>query len=240
MKCLGARALVTPLGRARVAVAAAVIAAAATATVAASGCSYDPHPADGKLACSADGQCPQGYTCQLPARACYADTTGAGGTGGTVAGGSGGAPSSTNASDYVGNWMFGNAATIVTSCNDGLGDTTTNIADHPDSLVMAITSGGATGAALLSSWLCDLQLDVDSTGAHLDGGNRSCVLNRAAGDPPSAPVTRTWTATRFDFNVTKRDRGVATHVGEYDLVSVYSNGGMLLCHQVVRGGLQKL
>jgi hypothetical protein len=228
MKTVGPRDGGMALAIARVVVAGAI----------AAGCSYDPHPANGKLACSADGQCPQGYSCQSPAGLCYAD--GAGGSGGSVAGGTGGAPSSTNVSDYVGNWMFGNAATIVTSCNDGLGDTTTNIADHPESLAMSIVSGGGGGAPLLSSWLCDLQLDVDSTGGHLDGGNHTCAQSRAVGDPASAPLTRTWTATRFDFNVTKRDRNVATHVGEYDLVSVYSGGGMLLCHQVVRGGLQKL
>lgn len=234
MKTLRARAMLMPRG---IPIVAMIALAAATG-----GCSYDPHPADGKLACSADGQCPQGYACRFPAATCFsgAATSGAGGgTGGGAPAGTGGSPSSTNASDYVGTWTFGNSANIVTSCNDGLGDATTIIAEHPDSLTMTIAAGGSTGAALLSVWLCELQLGVDTTGAHLGGGVHVCAFNRAANDPTSDPVTQTWTATRFDFNVTKRDRGVATHVGEYDLVRLYASGSTVTCHQVVRGALQK-
>jgi hypothetical protein len=58
-------------------------------------CGYNPSPADGKLGCSAKGECPEGYSCRTDNK-CWKDggTAGSGGaTGGSggATGGSGGA-----------------------------------------------------------------------------------------------------------------------------------------------------
>lgn len=207
-----------------------------------SGCSYDPHPADGKVGCSANGECPQGYTCRYPSATCFSDTTGAGmGSGGTSGGtGTGGATISVNASDYVGEWAFGPAATVAASCDDGSSDSTALLSESGTVANMSITMDMSGLAVLRSVWLCDLLLNLDSAGAHLGPGNHTCIHTKTVNDPPGAPQSQTWTTTKFELSVTKRDRGTAAHVAEYTRVDAYSATDVVTCHQVVRSGLQKL
>jgi hypothetical protein len=218
------------------------IASAIALVAVACGCSYDPHPADGKVGCSAKGECPQGYTCDPTSETCFSGTNGGGiGSGGTSGNsGTGGATISVNASDYVGDWAFEDGAVVVTSCNDGSADATASLSDPSSAMNMTNTMAPSGIAALESIWLCDLFLNLDSAGAHLGTSNGPCVFGRQPGDPLTKPQSQTWITTKFELSVTKRDRGTATHVAEYTRTDVYTTTRVVTCHQVVHGDLQKL
>jgi hypothetical protein len=226
-------------------------------------CTYDPHPADGALACSAAGECPEGYTCRASSNTCFSTAGGAasGGTGGESAPdasrGTGGAaagadagndassdagtgPISAIAGDYLGTWTFGVAATVDTTCSDGTTPTTTSLADRPnDREILTVGTGPAGVAALTANWLCSINLDVDSAGAHLGTGVDSCSQARNATAPATAPLSSTWTATRYDLTLRTTDRTNATLVADYTRVDTYSATRVVTCAQKVHAPLHK-
>ena len=219
-------------------------------------CTYDPHPADGTLACSSPSgsnpsQCPQGYFCDLTLGTCFAgaatgsgsggSSTGAGGTGGAggTTAGSGGAPTSGQvsgtASDYLGSWVFGLAAASDNSCSDGTG-TTTSLADKPsDRQILVVTAGPVGVAALTADWLCSIHLDVDGGGAHLGTGVNKCTAASQIGGISSS----TWTATKYELTVRVNDRTNATLVATYTRVDTYADAHLVTCTQKVRAPLHK-
>jgi hypothetical protein len=219
-------------------------------------CTYDPHPADGTLACSSPSgpnpsQCPQGYFCDLALGTCFAGAatgsgaTGTGGTGGiSGTGGAGGATAGTGgatssgqvsgtASDYLGTWVFGLAATSDNSCSDGK-NTTTFLGDKPaEMLVVATDAAGA--ASLAVTWLCTLELVVDSGGAHLGTAPNKCP----ASYPGKDPVSSIWTASRYELTVRMNDKTNATLVADYTRVDTYVDAHLVTCTQKVRAPLHK-
>lgn len=235
---------------------ATILAAVLTAALAAvaSACTYDPHPANGALACSTPANlCPQGYTCDLVLGTCFSDSAtgsggaastgsgGASGTGGASAGTGGGTSGqvSSNASDYIGMWTFGLAATVDTTCSDG-STSTNSLADLPTNRqILTVKSGPSGGATLVADWLCAINLDVDGSGAHLGSGLAKCTAPRAAGAPATDPTTSTWTATRYDLTVRMNDRGNATLVADYTRVDTYADARVVTCTQKVRAPLHK-
>jgi hypothetical protein len=223
-------------------------------------CTYDPHPADGALACSPAGECPEGYTCRSSSSTCFSTAGGgaaSGGTGGATAadasrgtGGAsagadagsdaGGGPISAIASDYLGTWIFGVAASVDTTCSDGTTPTTTSLADRPTDREILTVGTGPTGvAALTANWLCSINLDVDSAGAHLGTGVDSCSQARNATAPATAPLSSTWTATRYDLTLRTTDRSNATLVADYTRVDTYSATRVVTCAQKVHAPLHK-
>jgi hypothetical protein len=216
-------------------------------------CTYDPHPADGTLACSSPSgsnpsQCPQGYFCDLALGTCFAGAaTGAGstGTGGMIGtGGAGGVTTGTGgattsgqvsgtASDYLGTWVFGLAATSENSCSDGK-NTTTLLGDKPAEMLVVTTD--PTGVAtLIAAWLCNITLAVDSGGAHLGTGVNKCT----AVAPASGISSSTWTASRYELTVRMNDRTNATLVADYTRVDTYADAHLVTCTQKVRAPLHK-
>jgi len=200
------------------------------------GC-YDPHPAEGTLACSVQNECPEGYTCRTPPHACF--STGAGTTSGTGGapgtGGAGGGGSGVISSDpslYVGIWAFGPKASVENTCDNGTSGTN-SLADDPNGVrsLMTITRpASAALGALRSVWLCDFYLTLDSNGAHLGTGSHSCADTTA--DPKS-----TWTATSFELTTLE---GVnLKHTADYNRVDVYANGTTVTCRQKVTATLKK-
>jgi hypothetical protein len=219
-------------------------------------CTYDPHPADGTLACSSPSssspgqrECPQGYFCDLTLGTCFAGsatgsgstgTGGASGTGGAggVTTGTGGATSSGQvsgtASDYLGTWVFGLVATSENSCSDGK-NTTTLLGDKPAEM-LTVTAGAAGGAALTTDWLCTpTNLDLDSGGAHLAAGVNKCTATYPGNDP----LRSIWTASRYELTVRMNDKTNATLVADYTRVDTYADAHLVTCTQKVRAPLHK-
>jgi hypothetical protein len=214
-------------------------------------CTYDPHPADGTLACSSPSsanpsQCPQGYVCDLALGTCFAgaatgagsggSSTSTGGAGGTTTG-TGGATSSGQvsgtASDYLGSWTFGLAATSDNSCSDGK-NTTTFLGEKPAEMLL-VTTGTAGAASLIAAWLCNINLDVDSGGAHLGTGVNTCTDRY----PGSDPLRSAWTASRYELTVRMNDKTNATLVADYTRVDTYADAHIVTCTQKVRAPLHK-
>lgn len=185
-----------------------------------SGCSYDPHPVDGTLTCSAAYECPEGYECQRATTTCWSKKRD---------GGMGlpdlGTPSS-NIMDYVGEWLLAVTSTVKTVCDDGYDDTTLlSPADSPSTMTVS-----RSGAGLLSVWLCDVTLRWDTTGAHLSDADPSCM------DDTADPIYL-WTATKFDL-VTGNGL-LGQHDATYTRRDQYEDGTIVNCNQTVTAPLIK-
>jgi hypothetical protein len=182
----------------------------------ASACKYDPKLGEGELRCSAAGECPRGYTCG--AGFCHSK----------------GGGNSAGASAYVGNWQFGSTASVMTTCSDGT-NSTNSLADPNNQTPMKIKAGPTGGADLDSFWLCDLYLNVDTTGAHLASAAGDCTA--------TFPATGTqlgnsyWTVDTFD--VLTSDGKNATHHATYIREDDYLTGDVVMCNQTVQAPLTK-
>jgi len=185
------------------------------------GCQYDPHPINGALRCSPSGECPDGFSCQ--ASRCWSNAPDKdGGSGADIV-------PTTNISDYIGEWLLTTAATVKTSCTDGFSATDPlSPADSPSTMTV---SQGTGSDGLLSSWLCDLTLRVDATGAHLNDANPSCT--DTSGDP-----AYTWTASKFDIVVASNGK-TAMHTATYKRRDDYVAGTVTNCDQVVSAPMTK-
>lgn len=184
-----------------------------------SGCSYDPHPVDGTLSCSAAYECPQGYECQRGTNTCWSKKRDAGSSPDL------GTPSG-NIMDYVGEWLLGVTSNVKTVCDDGYTDTSLlSPVDSPSTMTVS-----RSGAGLLSVWLCDVTLRWDNTGAHLNDADPSCMDDAA--DP-----TYLWTATKFDL-VTSNGL-IGQHDATYTRKDTFQDGTIVNCNQTVTAPLIK-
>jgi hypothetical protein len=191
---------------------------------AAVGCKYDPHPQDGTLRCSTAGECPEGYTCQTNTNLCFSKSgmSRDGGLGGDAI-----PPAVLNR--YIGDWALGPTSTVDTRCDNGFVETTL-LNPLSDQSPMTISAGTPGLADLDSSWLCQLYLRLDTSGAHLFDGNPSCIDD-------STDPTNTWTATQFD--VVTNNGITATHSAFYNRVDRYADGTVVNCMQTVHAPLSK-
>jgi len=158
-------------------------------------CTYSPDFRNGSLKCSADGQCPRGYTCLAQFCCLPGDPTCGGtmlpgdasvptdgtashfetrppGTGGAA--GTGGAGGSTvvgaGMAAYLGTWSFTAAATLDTECqgsNSSGGPVPFLTQANPTSAITITATGSNTLQAVWTEWpACPYKLSVDATGAH--------------------------------------------------------------------------
>jgi hypothetical protein len=131
--------------------------------------------------------------------------------------------------DYVGEWLLAVTSTVRTSCDDGYSDTTLlSPADSPNTMTVSRASGSD---GLLSSWLCDLTLRFDGTGAHLNDANPACT--DTSGDP-----AYTWTASKFDI-VAASGGATAMHTATYKRKDAYVDGTVTNCDQTVTAPMTK-
>ncbi len=120
--------------------------AVALSTVAASGCGYDPNPPSGTLVCSAQGTCPEGYTCM--GSTCWR-------------------PGEASAAvRLIGRWTFVPPSRRLIRCTDGTGF------DEAWSDFVDVEEGGST--ALRAFYYCDLDLNVSASGSTVLVPGPSC------------------------------------------------------------------
>ena len=181
------------------------------------GCKYDPHLNPGELRCSAAGECPRGYACS--GGSCYPK----------------GAENGANASAYIGSWRFGSTASVATTCSDG-SQSNNSLADPSNKSPMTITAGPAGIADLDSIWLCELYLNVDATGAHLDSAAPNCTAPFE--DAAGATIGNSyWMVDSFD--VLTSDGATATHHATYVREDDYLTGDVVTCNQTVQAPMTK-
>jgi hypothetical protein len=183
-------------------------AAVAIVWLSGAGCKYDPHPADGTLRCSLAGECPEGYVCR--ANACFSNN----------------AIPATVLNQYIGAWTMGATANVVTKC----GTAAPTTGSLSDTLSMTIDPGVVSGSDLHATWLCDLHLRLNQSGAHLLSMDGACT------DTTSDPAS-TWTTTQFDVVTT--DGLTAVHTAQYNRVDSYADGTVVNCSQTVHAPLTK-
>jgi hypothetical protein len=108
---------------------------AALGSGAAFGCGYSPNPESGKLTCSSDGQCPQGYACAFD-NTCWKN---------------GHLPDM-----FVGHWVFDSTGKLEQSCNGtGAAAPTSLAGDYVD-----VTPG--VSSLLSASYYCNWNMKVSS------------------------------------------------------------------------------
>lgn len=183
----------------------------AGSVIGSAGCAYDPRLEDGTLRCSTSGECPEGYACQT--NLCYSKDAA-------------GLPLPLRW--YVGTWTMGTSSNVFTTCDDGYTDTTYLSPASKPSPFRLDPDSAKTG--LQSSWLCNLHLAVDDSGAYLDDANPACT------DTSDDPVY-TWTATTFNVYTTNGTTG--THTATYQRYDEYKNGKTVTCEQTVTATLTK-
>lgn len=187
------------------------------ALLAAAGCTYDPKFDDGKLRCSSAGTCPTGYSCKNSL--CFSDSP-------TAV-----PPAAVSA--YLGTWTLGVTSTVTTTC-PGSAPSVTNLSPAANpSLMMIAAAPTGTAADLRSTWLCILDLRVDTAGAHLSDSTPSCS------DPGTDPAIslQTWTATQFE--IVANTGATAMHTARYNRQDDYANGTTTHCTQLVTAPLTK-
>jgi hypothetical protein len=124
--------------------------AVALSTLAASGCGYDPNPPSGKLLCSAQRTCPEGYSCM-----------------GTTCWRPGEASAATR---LLGYWTFdAPPSRRVITCTDGTSF------DDAWTDYFVVEEGGS--AALRTFYYCDLDLNVGASGSTALVLGRTCSAN---------------------------------------------------------------
>ena len=197
-------------------------------------CSYSPQLKSGEPRCSAQRECPRGYTCSAT-NVCCANgdaSCGAGtGTGGVSgSGGSGTGSGGRVAADYVGTWTFGSNANVLTDCDNGKSGTSSLAGT-----TLAITATG--GTALTANWSVwqaeqcpTISLSYDATGAHLDDTLWFC--DDSTMDPGNA-----WLVNSFDVTLVSATAG--THNGLYFREDTYADGTVVDCQQTVTATLTK-
>jgi hypothetical protein len=203
-------------GRAAIGMSTVRAAARAAATVAAmlmGACTYSPSPADGALACSLDGKCPDGYKCM--SGACRKTGGGGGGNGGTLQ------------QRYVGTWVFTANSSIVTVCTAG--PTT----DTMEGELLHLIADPSVQGALQTTDPCALSLALDaSSGTTLADSTPFC-----SGSDDT--FTYTWEALTFDFYASSAT--AATLDSDYDVVITDAAQAVVdTCTQRVTGSLTKV
>ena len=227
----------------------------ALTVLAAKACTYSPQIDSGKLACSAKGECPRGFTCAASGRCVSNDGTGLtggglpdGGTVGTPADantdfrfdasgidlkvGSGGNSGAGGASgipaSYLGTWLF-KPATVATDCGSA-GTSTNSLAGT----TLTIHETGAGANILGASWSewpdCTYELILDDLGLHIHDTSWACEIT-------STTVTTDWYIGSFD--VVTSDGRTAIHDGTYSRVDSNADGSTIYCDQVVHAQLTK-
>ena len=184
-------------------------------------CSYSPQLTSGELRCSAQRECPHGYSCSA-SNFCCAD-------GDMVCNGSG---SSGRAADFIGTWTFGSTAMVLTECEDGTSGT-----NMLAKTTLAITAGAGGGTALTANWSVwqsygcptTIPLFYDATGAHLADTSWFC-------EDDTQGLTDYWEANAFDITLLNATTG--THNGLYYLEET-QNGTTVVCQQTVTATLTK-
>ena len=188
-------------------------------------CSYSPQLKSGELKCSAQRECPRGYSCSAT-NVCCADGDASCGAG-TGSGGSVGHV----AADFIGTWTFGSTAMVESDCDDN-----TVGSNMLDGTMLTITKGATGGTALTADWSvwrgygCPaLSLSYDATGAHLVDTSWFC-------ESDTATLSDFWVVSSFD--VTTNSPTTATHYGYYGLEET-KNGNTVTCLQTVTATLTK-
>jgi hypothetical protein len=167
-------------------------------------CAYAPNPKDGTLGCSANLECPEGYSCRATDHKCWGNgaggaSGGAGGTGGMGgAGGTGGVTKNacghnvgtdnSPTDKLVGCWVFDGTSMLTLAC--GASTMTKTLKD--DWVYVEPTAQAGTVKA---TYYCGWNLDEGPAGnaATIQPG-QSCTST----DPTSKAVF-TWNGTTFTF-----------------------------------------
>jgi hypothetical protein len=192
---------------------AAATMAAALVLMLAGACTYSPAPADGTLACSLDGKCPDGYSCS--AGVCRKKGGGGGGNGGSLQ------------QRYLGTWVFTANSSIVTVCTGG--PTT----DTMEGELVHLVADPSGQGAIQTTDPCALSLTLDaSSGTRLADSTPFC-----SGSDDT--FTYTWEALTFDFFASSTT--AATLDSDYDVVITDAAQAVVdTCTQRVMGSLNKV
>jgi hypothetical protein len=183
-------------------------------------CSYSPQLKSGELKCSAQRECPHGYSCSATNFCCAAGDPSCGGSSGHVA------------ADFIGTWTFGSTAMVLTECEDGTSGT-----NSLSNSTLAITAGSTGGTSLVANWSVwqsyscptTISLSYDATGAHLVDTNWFC-------EDDTQGLSDFWQVNSFDLTLLSATSG--THNGLYYLEET-ENGTTVVCQQTVTATLTK-
>ena len=193
------------------------------------GCTYSPDFRSGSLQCSADGQCPSGYSC-MRKYCCRAGDATCGGGGANLAA-------------YVGTWSLGAATTLDTECQgagSSGGPALFLTPTSPPSTMALTDNGNGTLHAVWSEWPgCTYTLSVDAAGAHgMDASTWACedMYTPTQTTPPQI-TDQLWIYDSFD--IVTADGRTATHDGVYFRQDTYSDKSVVYCTQTLHAPLTK-
>lgn len=232
------------------------------------GCTYSPDFRNGSLKCSADGQCPSGYTClnqfcclpgditcggtmqrplddaSVPTDSSSHFDVGLFGTGGHPATGTGGTTVSTsNVSVYLGTWSFSATTTLDTEC-EGAGSSGGPAAflnqNNPTSTITISNNGDGTLRAVWSEWPdCFYTLAVDDTGAHgTDSDSWACEYDYTPAASSQPQISKQLWFYET-FDIAAPAGATATHDGVYVRQDTYTDDSYVLCTQTLHAPMTK-
>jgi hypothetical protein len=194
-------------------------------------CSYSPQLKSGELVCSAQRECPRGYSCSTT-NVCCANGDAACGSGTGGASGSGGTVGGHVAADFIGTWSFGATANVLTECENNTSGNSSLAAT-----TLTITAGATGGTSLSANWSvwqaekCPaITLSYDATGAHVVDTSWFCQ------DDTMNP-SNFWLVNSFDITLLSATSG--THNGLYYREDTYADKTAVTCQQTVTAPMTK-